>query len=683
MRLTREKELNLDPEIYKSDLTRECIYEIRKDTPIDESTKRKTYRASLSSEQVVERWFGKEKLIHTNEAIVLDRAKNNGLPLLFNHNSDEPIGKVRNISLKDGRVSGDVIFGNSQRAQETEADVNDGLLDGVSIGYRILKIEEDTENDVFNVTKWELLEASIAPVPADSSVGVGRNEQGNYNLIVSTPGTNIDPNIQTYQTTDMQRVSDKPNEANPVDDSKRANNSVKTSNDKRASKMEDEINIEDIQNKARDEEQRRIREITALGDRFQKRELAQEHIKRGSSIDDFRQQLIEVINPNPQPLLQPAAEDTTNLDIGMSEREIKQFSFCRALAYLSEPNNPRMQELAAFEIDCSRAAAEINGKRSQGLQVPNQRDWFLIDKRTGTRVNKEISERAVNFSIPMDVFKRDLTAGTATQGQELVSTDLLAGSFIDVLRNLLVVRAAGATMLTDLQGDIAIPRKTSASSAVWVAENAAVSQSDMAFDQVTLSPKTCGSYTEYTRQLLLQSSLSVENLVRTDLAVGLATAIDLAALYGTGASGQPTGVLNTSGINTVAAFTTTGSPTYAELVGMESAVAVDNALLGTLSYIVEPTMRGTLKTTEKATNTAQFVWEPGNTVNGYSTWTTNQMTTNDVFFANWRDLLLGFWGGLSLLVDPYTNSLSGTIRVVGHQSVDVAVRHPVSFCYGV
>ncbi len=633
-----------------------------------EDDQRTTYRASLSSEQLVERWYGKERLMHERKAIDLSRAKNNGLPLLFNHNTDEPIGRVRNIKIDGDRLTGNLIFGNSQRAREIEADVNENLLDGVSIGYRVLKMEPDDDDEtIFNVTEWELLEASIAPVAADNSVGVGRS--------------------QDYQATDTPMVLAEPDEATPVVDnvSGHANAYNLSTRSEKVNKMDDDkkpnIDIEEVQTSARNAELNRIRQITAFGEKFDKRDAAKEFINNGKTVEEFREHLLSVINPNPEPLAQPAAEDMTP-DIGLNEREIKQFSFARALAYLASPNDPRMQELAAFERECSAAAVQKRGKPTSGIVVPNKKDWFVIDKKTGRQVNPNMDQRSQSFVIPSDVLNyRDLSAGTATDGAELVATNLLSGSFIDVLRNMLVVMQAGATMLTDLTGDVAIPRKTSGSVGGWVAtEGGNVSQSDPQFDQVTLTPKTCGVYTEVTRQLLLQASLDVEALVRRDLAQGLATTIDLAALYGSGASGQPTGIANTSGINAPTAFAA-ANPTFAEVVAMETAVDVDNANMGTLAYILRADMKGALKTTEKATNTAQFVYESDNTMNGYRTLTTQQVTSGDLFYGNWADLLLGMWGGLDLLVDPYTNSLSGTVRVVGHQSVDVAVRHPVSFAF--
>ena len=205
----------------------------------------------------------------------------------------------------------------------------------------------------------------------------------------------------------------------------------------------------------------------------------------------------------------------------------------------------------------------------------------------------------------------------------------------------------------------------------------------MTVGSVSLTPKTLGAFTDVTRQLLIQSSLDVEALIRDDLASAIALTIDLGALSGSGSSGQPTGIKNTSGINTVDFGTAPDLvPTFAQVVAMETAVAEDNALMGNLAYIMPAAMYGALKTTEKASNTAQFVVEPGGTVNGYRAIVSNQCASGDAYFGNFADLLVGMFGGLDIVVDPYTASTSGTVRVVALQSCDVAVRHAVSFCLG-
>ena len=340
-------------------------------------------------------------------------------------------------------------------------------------------------------------------------------------------------------------------------------------------------------------------------------------------------------------------------EVGLTQKEVRQFSFVRAINALANPQDKRAWANAAFEREVSDAAQKTYGRSAQGIFVPNE---------------------VVHA-------KRDLTVGTASAGGNLVATDLLAASFIEMLRNRSVVQRAGATVLNGLVGNVAIPKQSGAATAYWVAESGAPTESQQTLAQVTMSPKTVGAYTDFSRKLMIQSSIDVESMVRRDLATVIALAIDAAALYGTGSNNQPTGIKLVSGINTKDFAAT--NPTFAELVGMESEVATDNADIGTMTYLFNPAQRGALKTTEKSSTSAgQFVWEAGNTVNGYRTETSNQVTAGDVFFGNFADLLIGFFSGLDLMVDPYSNSTSGTMRVVALQDTDIAVRNAVSFCYG-
>jgi HK97 family phage major capsid protein len=240
---------------------------------------------------------------------------------------------------------------------------------------------------------------------------------------------------------------------------------------------------------------------------------------------------------------------------------------------------------------------------------------------------------------------------------------------------------AGATMLTGLSGNVKIPKKTAASSAGWISsEGGASAESEPTVGQVTMSPKVLGAHTDITRLMMQQSSLDVEALVRNDLTASIALAIDLGALAGSGSSGQPTGVQNTSGINTPTNFAG-ANPTFAEVVAMETAVAEDNALQGNLAYILPASMYGALKTTAKDAGSGQFVVAPDGSMNGYNAIVSNQVTAGDLYFGNFADLLIGMYGGLDIVVDPYTASSSGTVRIVALQTVDVAVRHAVSFAF--
>jgi HK97 family phage major capsid protein/HK97 family phage prohead protease len=407
-----------------------------------------------------------------------------------------------------------------------------------------------------------------------------------------------------------------------------------------------DINIEEVKSQtideARAEFKRNSKEILDLAVKHNKRDLADKAIADGISVEEFRGVLLENIS-NKTPLETPS-------EIGMTKEEVREFSLVKAIRAMANPSDRKAQEDAAFEFECSAEAARQYGKDAQGIMLPSEvlRNWG----------------------------KRDINS---SDDSTLIAEDYRGGDFIDVLRNESSVMQAGATMLRGLQGNVVIPKKTAASSAGWIAtEGTAASESEFTSGSVTMSPKVIGAFTDATRLLLQQSSLDVENLIRDDLTKSIATAIDLGALAGSGSSGQPTGIANTSGINTTTFAA--ANPTWAEIVAMESAVANDNALNGSLAYICRPADFGTLKTTEKATGTAQFVVSPDNSMNGYNVIRSNQVTSGDFYFGNFADLLIGMYGGLDITVDPYALSTSGGVRIVALQTVDVAVRHAVSFC---
>ena len=427
------------------------------------------------------------------------------------------------------------------------------------------------------------------------------------------------------------------------------NNSFKNSEvtkmeeNKTETKVEPTVNVEEVRSIASSEAKsnysKEVDEILELGARHNKSDLSREAIRKGVSVSDFRGQLLNEIGS--QPL------DTK--EIGLTNKETKRFSVLKAINAMANPTDRKAQEEAAFEFECSRAAGEIYGRTAQGVLLP--------------------PEVLSNWS------QRDLNA---SDDAGLIGQDFRGGDFIDALRNSSAVMQ-NATILSGLSGDVKIPKKTAASSAAFISsEGGAAGESEMTIGSVTMSPKTLGAFTDVTRQLMIQSSLDVENLIRNDLAGSMAIALDKAALEGSGSSGNPTGITNTTGINTVS-LSSAAAPTFSEMVSMETSVAVDNALLGGLVYIVHPSNAGTLKTTEKASNTAQFVYTDG-LINGYPVVVSAQLTANNYVYGNMQDLLVGLFSGVDLVVDPYTNSSSGTVRVVALQSCDVNVRNAVSFC---
>lgn len=596
---------------------------------IDEDNR--TVRIALTSESPVKRSFGWEILDHSQESIDTDFIGQARSPLLLDHDMTKQIGIIEDFILDESskRTLAQVRFGRSDLASEIWQDVKDGIRKNVSVGYSITNMEKDRDakEPTYRVA-WQPLEASIVSIPADQSVNVGvaRSDPSELNPTTKVESTPVE-------------------ETEAVEEINTQNIKVKTMSEE--IKNDVEIDIEKIKTSAVTETRANVAkendEILELGSRHSQSDLARAAIREGVSIEDFRGQLLNAL-PTDQPL------DTK--EIGLTNKETRNFSILKAVNAMANPSDRRAQESARFEFECSDAAKDKYGRNSQGLTLPAEvmSNWHARDINTS-----------------------DDSGGV---GQRFLPSD-----FIGALRAASGVLAAGATVLRDLEDNVKIPKQTGVSTAAFIsAEGGAAAESELTLGSVTMSPKTASMYTEVTNQMLQQSTLDMENIIRNDLAGGIAYLVDTGALAGSGSSGQPTGINNQTGVNTQS-FATAATPTWAELVGMESSVLGDNVILSNPAYLTTSAVAGNMKVTQKATNTAIFISEDGR-ANGHPVIVSNAVAAGVAYFGNWADLLIGFFGGLDILVDPYSGSASSITRLRATQFLDVAVRHGQSFTKG-
>ena len=599
---------------------------------IDEDAR--TVELAFSSELEYERWFGIEILDHKSESVDMSRMVD-GAALLMDHSHRDQVGVVVSARIDSDKVGRAVVkFSRSQRGQEVFQDVLDGIRTKVSVGYRIheAQLEKSSdEGDTYRITQWEPFEVSLVSVPADPSVGVGRSVSED-NPSESKAGAM--PEITKRKEVVMPQGKDNKKGAPAID-------------------------LDAARSEARDEaiqsERVRTQEIEAVAKRAAtalkggEAELAREAIASGKSVDAFREAVLEKINER-------GAEQRSPL--GLTDSEVQSFSFQRLL--LAAATNDYSQ--AGFERDVCAATAKRMGGKHKGIMVPT-----------------DVLSRAV----------------TTTVSAPTIQTDLLSSSFIDLLRAKMKVREMGATVLGGLEGNISIPRQSAGANAFWVAEGAQPTANDQAFDSVNLSPKGVAALTQTTMQNLIQSSLDMEGFIRRDLATALALAIDLAAISGTGAGNQPTGILNTAGIGSVAMGANGAALIDVDpFISLETLVADSDADGDSMAYLTNARVVGALKALKSSTGEYLFHDAindaPGavGSVNGYNVTRSNQVSktgtkgtgTNlsSVLFGNWSDLLIGEWGALNLQVDPYSAGV-GNIKISALQFVDCGVRHPESF----
>lgn len=590
-----------------------------------------------SSEEPVERWYGNEVLSHEPKAVRLKRATTGAMPLLFNHNIDDPIGVITGARVEDNRLMVDAKLFATDRAAEVRQMIEGGLRN-VSLAYRINVIEENKKTETYRVTDWEPYEVSIVTVPADPTVGIGRGADTEYEVRMiraSSPA----PSAATREET-MPEVSPAAPVAQPAPVVAPSAAAIEAQRGDAVREME-KNRVRGIEN---------LCKLNQLDDKYK-----DYWIRSGMSLDQVSDDMLRIMEErgknNPQSVSR----------LGLSDRETREFSLCRAINACSTND----WNLAPFELECSRAIAKAANR------MPDPKKFF-IPYEVQARQHETAIERLAAV-----LMKRDLTAASAGAGGYLVGTQNV--SFIELLRNKSVVFNMGAVRLSGLRDNVTIPKHSATGSTTWLANEAAqLSEVNQTFVQVSLTPKTVGGYTEISRQLLLQSNPSIEGIVSADLATIVALDIDLKALNGSGASGQPTGILNTAGIGSV----TGTSLDYADIVEFQTDVFAGNALSGNAGYVTTGAVAGLLKTRVKFTSTASPIWEgrlEEGMVDGYRGVASNQMPAATMLFGDFAELIIAEWGVLEIEANPYADFKAGIVGVRAIASIDIGVRYPTAF----
>ena len=267
----------------------------------------------------------------------------------------------------------------------------------------------------------------------------------------------------------------------------------------------------------------------------------------------------------------------------------------------------------------------------------------------------------------------------------------MAPRYVDGLKQRLVVAKLGATILGDLVGTVPVV-SAGAVTAQWLAEGATASVSKSTFARVVLTPHRNAIVGAFSKDLLKQTSIDVENIIMDKILTAHAELLEAACIYGSGSSNQPTGILTgitdaASGL--VATGANGGAITWANVVKLETVVNSNNANRGKLAYLTNAKVIGAMKTIERASNTARFLLEDGKS-NGYDVEWTNLVPStltkgsasgvcSAMIFGNWEDLYIGHWGGVDIVIDPYTLAANGDVRFVLNSWDDCVVVEPKSF----
>ena len=253
----------------------------------------------------------------------------------------------------------------------------------------------------------------------------------------------------------------------------------------------------------------------------------------------------------------------------------------------------------------------------RAIQAQVTGDWSKAEyeRDCSIKIADELGREAKGLFIPYEVQRAVLTTANSSA---LVGTEHRDDMFIESLQADSIVMSMGAQLLTGLVGNVDIPKALGGVVMDWIGEDSDAPATDANFGTVALTPRTIAGAIAISRKLLKQSSPSIERMLEADLRKGMALGIDIAVIAGTGADNQPLGIMNTTGVNTQAiADATNYVPTFAEAVGFETALADDNALRGSLSYLTTPKINGLTKTQPIDAGSGIFL-NQDNKMNGYT-----------------------------------------------------------------
>ncbi|WP_236749908.1 phage major capsid protein [Acidovorax carolinensis] len=258
--------------------------------------------------------------------------------------------------------------------------------------------------------------------------------------------------------------------------------------------------------------------------------------------------------------------------------------------------------------------------------------------------------QAKGVLVPHTLFEQR-AAQTTTTAAGIVPEDFRADQFVGLLRNSMVVRSLGARVLPNLRGDVTIPRMATTSTAQWLAEGDALTDSGLTFNSIGLKPKHVGAITELSRQLLQQSNPSIEALVRQDFVDVVSLAIDKALIHGDGVK-EPEGLLTAAtGTGTLATLS------WATVLTVLQGLALKNITPN--AWLTHPKVATILRKTLREAGLPGYLLDNGQLA-GVPVSVTNQLAekagapaTGRMVLGDFSEMIVGTWGSVDVLTNQW------------------------------
>lgn len=632
-----------------------------------------------------------EVLSHDPKDIGSERLKL-GLPILFNHKRDFHLGRAKGFNNDGTRIDvgtiDDLIWSDSSDAQSKKKDVESGALVGTSVGYSI-----DGDGECIGVKDgkpvyrfgWTPHEFSFCTIEADTTVGAGRAQKldaESFREITVRDEKNLAPKKKKEHTAQQpKRIMAESTVETPEPAEVKVDIVAERAAGRAAYKAACK-KIDDYVSALKNEQWKAAAAKTAV-----------KHKEKDEPVfEDFRSEACTEFEG-----VVALTAERADPNVGLDRASIRKFSVVKAMREMSGPKG--VDGLTGLEKEvcefASRQYEKKDGRIFTGACIPSDitdaRADETLDLNMRGMENLSWEMRRLNATL-----SRTMNASTFTAGGFLVGTELLAGSYIDYLRNACFIGQGpfGIIELGGLVGNVAIPKQTTTATTYWLPEGGSVTAADFAGSQLYGTPHRLACLTGYTKQLLMQSTPAVEMLVRMDQARAVAVEEDRVVYNGSGASGEPIGIINTTGVD--ASVTFSGNWTQAKSLAFQLAIENANAnTIGEMVFVTNPTTKsyamGTLQVS--ASTFGMYIWMDSNgqfpTIAGqmggkiiglgYGAYASKQLGTRVLFGVYNNNVTKFRWGGFDLMVEPYTGAATETIKSYVNEWLDIGVRYPQAF----
>lgn len=362
------------------------------------------------------------------------------------------------------------------------------------------------------------------------------------------------------------------------------------------------------------------------------------------------------------------------------EAETRANTFVDASAVQGQLSKSEARNLGKFNI--IKAINEARSGKLTGIEAEVNQEGLNEKRKLGVEAR---DMHAINMPEMLFTRTQSVTGGSGGNlGGDLVFTE--PGRYIDFLYPNTPTLSL-CSVAENLVGNVEFPKQTASYALNWKTETGADSAQDITFDKVTMNPKRAVITASMSNQLLRQEySRGIEARIIQQLNLSFNKGLEYAVLNGSGSSNEPSGIYTELAAQALAL----GAISFDDLVDMEAALASNDALAGNLAYVTHPNVVAKLKKTKVDAGSGRFLVEgmldPVKTANGYSIFNTTvsrktvgSPDTYGLLFGNFSDVQIGFWGGATLMVDPYTNMKSSIVEIYVERFMDVAVLRNASF----